>query len=60
MKHYEFKRLRKRLFRTQQQAAEAMGVSNRSVSHWETGRIRVPERAVKFLQLLEKQKGVAS
>lgn len=51
----QFTRRRRKLFRTQVQAAEALGVTVGTVSHWETGRRPVPAIAIKFLECLEER-----
>ena len=50
----QFTRHRKKLFRTQAAAAEALGVSPQAVSMWENGRREVPLWVVKFLDCLER------
>lgn len=50
----QFTRHRKKLFRTQAAAAEAMGVTVGTISHWEIGRRPVPAIAVKLLECLER------
>jgi DNA-binding transcriptional regulator YiaG len=49
----QFTRRRKKLFRSQQKAAEALGVTQQALSNWETGRREVPLWLVKFLECLE-------
>lgn len=53
----QFIKRRKRLFRTQAAAAEALGVSPQAVSMWENGRREVPLFVVKFLECLERSAG---
>jgi DNA-binding XRE family transcriptional regulator len=48
----QFCKRRKKLFRTQAAAAEALGVSPQAVSMWENGRREVPLWVVKFLECL--------
>jgi DNA-binding XRE family transcriptional regulator len=48
----QFTKRRKKLFRTQAAAAEALGVSPQAVSMWENGRREVPLWVVKFLECL--------
>jgi DNA-binding XRE family transcriptional regulator len=43
----------KRLWKTQQQAADALGVRQQSISHWCRGARPVPLWLVKFLECLE-------
>jgi DNA-binding XRE family transcriptional regulator len=50
----QFSRRRKNLFRSQQKAADAMGLIQQTISGWETGRRPVPRWAVKFLECLER------
>lgn len=49
----KFTKRRKKLFRSQQKAADAMGVTQQAISQWETGREKVPLIVVKFLECLE-------
>lgn len=51
----QFARRRRKLFRTQAKAAEAMGVTVGTISHWETGRHFVPNFAIKLLECLEER-----
>lgn len=59
----QFKRKRERLFPAPTQkesralAAAALGVTPGAVDHWEYGKRRVPETAVKLLECLEAQRG---
>ena len=48
----QFCKRRKKLFRSQQKAAEALGVTQQAISHWETGRRLVPLSVVKLLECL--------
>ena len=50
----KFTKRRKALFRSQQKAADAMGVSQTTLSMWETGHNPIPLWAVKFLECLER------
>lgn len=50
----QFTRRRKKLFPTQAQAAEAMGVTQGTISLWKTGHRPVPPIAIKLLECLEK------
>jgi len=50
----QFTKIRKGLFRSQLQAAEALGVCQAAISHWELGRRPVPETIVKLLEYLER------
>ena len=52
----QFTRRRKKLFRTQAAAAEALGVTPGQISHLETGRRPVPLIVQKFLACLESSK----
>jgi DNA-binding transcriptional regulator YdaS (Cro superfamily) len=54
--HKTFEKKIKRMFRTQRKAAEALGVTQQSVSHWCTGRYAVPTIIEKFMQCLEEAK----
>ena len=49
----QFTRRRKKLFRSQAAAAEALGITPQAVSLWETGRRPVPLWVIKFLECLE-------
>ena len=53
----EFKRVRQTIWRTQAEAAAALGVTEGAVAHWERGRRKVPEIVVKLMECLEKTKG---
>jgi len=53
----QFTRRRKKLFRSQQKAADALGVIQQTISGWETGRRPVPLWVVLFLECLEKTRG---
>lgn len=52
----QFARRRKKLYRSQAQAAEAMGVTQMCISCWETGRHPIPRYAEILLKCLENQK----
>lgn len=52
----QFTKRRKKLFKSQAAAAEALGVSPQAVSLWSNGRREVPLWLVKFLECLEKEK----
>ena len=52
----QFARTRKRLWRTQAQAAEALGVTPGQISHLETGRRPIPKIIIQFLACLESSK----
>ena len=49
----QFEKRVKRLWRTQQQAATALGVRQQAVSNWCTGRRAVPAIIEKFMECLE-------
>ena len=49
----QFTRRRKKLFRSQQAAADALGVRQQAISNWETGRRIVPATIEKFLACIE-------
>ena len=51
----QFTRRRKKLFRTQAAAAEALGVTQQALSKWETGNNPIPLWLVKFLECLEEK-----
>ena len=51
----QFTRRRKKLFRSQQKAADALGVTQQAISMWETGRRDVPLIVQKFLTCLESK-----
>lgn len=51
----KFAKRRKKLFRSQQKAADAMGVSQGTISLWESGGRPVPAIAVKLLECLEQK-----
>ena len=55
----QFTKRRRKLFRSQQKAAEALGVTQQAISNWETGRREVPLIVVKFMECLEKADKVA-
>lgn len=54
----QFTRRRKKLFRSQAKAAEALGVTPGAISHWESGRRPVPPSMVKFLDCLRRQRAI--
>jgi DNA-binding XRE family transcriptional regulator len=45
----------KRFWRTQQEAAAALGVTRGAIGHWELGRRPVPKSIVKFLECIEER-----
>ena len=49
----QFLTRRRRLFKNQYLAAEALGVSRTTVTEWETGRNPVPRWAILFMECLE-------
>lgn len=49
-----YKRISK-LFDTQQEAADAFGVTRSAVGHWLSGRRPVPESIVKLLECIEEK-----
>lgn len=49
----QFFRRRKKLFRSQAKAAEALGVTQQAISMWETGARTVPLIVVKFMECLD-------
>jgi DNA-binding transcriptional regulator YiaG len=51
----QFTTRRKKLFRSQAQAAEAMGVDQSTLSRWETGCRPVPGIVVKFLECIAER-----
>jgi len=51
----KFTKRRKKLFRSQAQAAEAMGITVGAISHFETGRRAVPLYVIKLLDCLESR-----
>jgi DNA-binding transcriptional regulator YiaG len=51
----QFERKRKLLWKSQAQAAEAIGVDQSAISNWETGRRPVPGIVVKFLECIEER-----
>lgn len=53
----EFKRVRQTIWRTQAEAAAALGVTEGAVAHWERGRRKVPGIVMKLMECLEKTKG---
>ena len=54
MNALQFTERRKELFRSQQAAADALGITQQALSNWETGRQEVPLIVVKFFECLEK------
>lgn len=50
----QFTRRRKKLFRSQQAAADALGVRQQAISNWETGWRAVPPIIEKFMECLER------
>ena len=52
----QFARRRKLLWRTQAQAANALGITAGMVSHYEVGRRKVPKIIIQFLACLESSK----
>lgn len=55
MTNDKFRRLRKQLFPTQKQAAEAIGVTPAAISNYETGKRPVPLWIQRFMRVLEKK-----
>lgn len=53
----EFKQVRQTIWRTQAEAADALGVTEGAVAHWEHGRRKVPGIVLKLMECLEKTKG---
>ena len=53
----EFKQVRQTIWRTQAEAAAALGVTEGAVAHWERGRRKVPGIVVKLMGCLERIKG---
>lgn len=51
----QFTKIRKRLWKTQAQAAEALGVTVGQISHLETGRRAIPRYVEIILKCLENQ-----
>jgi predicted transcriptional regulator len=51
----QFCKRRKKLFRSQQAAADALGVTPGAVSHWESGRRAIPAIIEKFLECLIRE-----
>lgn len=51
----QFTRRRRRLFKTQAQAAEALGVYQGTISSYETGHRPVPTVVIKLLECLEEK-----
>lgn len=49
----EFLRRREKLGKAQADMAEALGVSQQAISHWENGRRRVPDWVPKLLRYVE-------
>ena len=56
----QFKQRRLKMgYKTQQQMAEVLGITQGSVAHYETGRRPVPEIVVRFMRCIEdNRKGV--
>lgn len=52
----DFKELRRRLFKSQQQAADALGVDQTTISRWETGSQPVPRMAELALERLNSNR----
>ena len=50
--HQFYKRI-SRLFDTQQEAADSLGVTRGAVGHWLNGRRRVPESIAKLIECIE-------
>ena len=55
----DFKEYRKKLFPRRVDAALALGVCAGAVEHWEVGRRKVPEYAVKLLQCIEANRATS-
>ena len=55
MNALQFTERRKKLFRSQQAAADALGITQQALSNWETGRREVPLIVIKFFECLEKE-----
>lgn len=49
----QFTRIRKRLWRSQQAAADALGLTQGAIGHYESGRNPVPLIVIKLLKCLE-------
>jgi propanol-preferring alcohol dehydrogenase len=56
MNHKEFKKKRRSLWRTQAEAAAALGVSQMTISRWESGARRVSKTAIKLLERILKER----
>lgn len=52
--HQFYKRISK-FFNTQQEAADALGVTRGAVGHWIAGRRPVPESIVRLIECIEAQ-----
>jgi len=48
-----------KLWRTQQEAADALGVTRGAIGHYELGRRPIPETVIKLLECIEKLNHVA-
>ena len=51
----QFTKIRKKLWKSQQAAADDLGLIQATISHYETGRRPVPEIVVRFMQCIESQ-----
>jgi DNA-binding XRE family transcriptional regulator len=50
----QFKRIRLKYWKSQAQAADALGITRGAVGHYENGRRPVPESIVKLIQCIER------